>query len=739
MGRLSRPAPAAHHGRPSCLLAVLLATVAVLVVLGGADARDAAAAQGINPFVQRGGPLHDSESGKSFGTSVAISTDGSTAVVGAPGAAGGVGAAWVFTRSVSGWVERARLSGGGESGAGQFGASVAVSGDGATVLVGAPYNGGAVGGVWVFTRSGGTWSQQGPALSSSEEVGPGQLGSSVALSADGNTALVGAWQDNHEVGAAWVFARSGESWAQQGPKLLGSGGCGLPTLGNAVALSADGNTALVAGFYDCDVGAVWTFTRSGSTWTQLGSKLRASGEIGKGFFGSSLGLSADGETLVVGADEDNANAGAAWAYTRSGSSWAQQGGKLTGAGERGQGYFGAGIALSADGNTALIGGKHETTGFDGAAWTFTRSASTWTENAGKLTGGGEGSEPLQLFGSGGFGASVALSGDAHLALVGGGHTSGLVGGVWTFVNEPGATPAAAEFGRCVRFASGSALSTGSYSKAGCSTLGGKHEYEWFAGPLSARFAVAAEPGAGLSLETVRGIKLTCASLAGGGEYSGNGLSSVGGVALALKGCALRGASCSSAGAADGEVLSDTLEGALGITKLGGSSANNKVGLSLLPAAGGGLIAQFSCGASTVSIRGSVIAPIPAGAMLSAYGLRYKAKKGRQEPERFVGGAPSVLEVSLDGGAFEQAGLTLQATLRPEEPLEVNPAFSETCGPPAPTATRAPGKRHGQRKPAVRHGRVCAGAVRTKKASCSNQKGHAHAGAAAVARCKKSKA
>jgi hypothetical protein len=75
-------------------------------------------------------------------------------------------------------------------------------------------------------------------------------GSSVAISADGNTAIVGGPDDNIDasgttgVGAAWVFIRSGGAWVQQGPKLVGSGAVGQ---GFSVALSADGNIAIVGG------------------------------------------------------------------------------------------------------------------------------------------------------------------------------------------------------------------------------------------------------------------------------------------------------------------------------------------------------------------------------------------------------------------------------------------------------------------------------------------------------------
>ena len=72
----------------------------------------------------------------------------------------------------------------------------------------------------MFTRSGSTWTQQGPKLTASDETGAGDFGSSVALSADGNTALIGGIYDSATVeAAAWVFTRSGSTWTQQGPKL----------------------------------------------------------------------------------------------------------------------------------------------------------------------------------------------------------------------------------------------------------------------------------------------------------------------------------------------------------------------------------------------------------------------------------------------------------------------------------------------------------------------------------------
>jgi hypothetical protein len=91
------------------------------------------------------------------------------------------------------------------------------------------------------------FAQQGPKLVGTGAVAPSVQGDSVALSADGNTAIVGGCCDNSYTGAAWVFTRSGGVWTQQGDKLVGTGAVGNANQGWSVALSADGNTAIVGG------------------------------------------------------------------------------------------------------------------------------------------------------------------------------------------------------------------------------------------------------------------------------------------------------------------------------------------------------------------------------------------------------------------------------------------------------------------------------------------------------------
>jgi hypothetical protein len=332
------------------------------------------------------------------------------------------------------------------------GASVALSADGNTAIVGGPddetgHLASSIGAAWVYTRSGGVWTQQGPKLVGTGAVGTNgggaAQGTSVALSADGNTAIVGGPDDNSGAGAIWVFTRSGGVWTQQGSKLVGTGAAGNAEQGQSVALSADGNTAIVGGPNDnynppsaLAVGAIWVFTRSGGVWTQQGSKLVGTGSAGNAEQGQSVALSADGNTAIVGGPDDAfsqvtppSGTGAAWVFTRSGGVWTQQGSKLVGTGALGRAAQGQSVALSADSSTAIIGGPQDNSGV-GAAWVFTPSGGVWTQQGPKLVGGANGGFSEQ-------GGAVGLSGDGNTAIVGGPNNAGAI---WVFTRSGGVWP-----------------------------------------------------------------------------------------------------------------------------------------------------------------------------------------------------------------------------------------------------------------------------------------------------------
>jgi hypothetical protein len=337
---------------------------------------------------------------------------------------------WPTPRALAQPREQAKLVGSGAVGNAGQGNSVALSGDGNTLIVGGPFDG-TVGAAWVFTRSGGTWSEQAK-LVGTGAVGPAnaEQGFSVALSADGNTAILGAPFDG-AVGAAWVFTRSGGTWSQQA-KLVGTGVVGNPDQGYSVALSGDGNTALLGGPFDTPIGngnagAAWVFARSGGAWTQQ-AKLVGANAIGASVEqGWSVALSGDGNTALVGSKDDNAGSGAGWVFIRSGGAlWSQQTklGSVAAVSETAQEGFS--VALSNDGNTAILGAPGDNNSA-GAAWVFTRSGGTWSEQA-KLVGtGGSGLDQQ--------GWSVALSGDGNTALVGGPNSNNQIGAVWSFARR----------------------------------------------------------------------------------------------------------------------------------------------------------------------------------------------------------------------------------------------------------------------------------------------------------------
>jgi len=224
---------------------------------------------------------------------------------------------------------------------------------------------------------------------------------------------------------------------------------------------------------------------------------------------------------------------------------------------------------------------------------------------------------------------------------------------------------APEFGRCVAVGDGE----GRYASSACTSTGGKDRYEWRPGVSDAAFQTSLASGA-VTLETATtSAKTRCAGETGAGRYTGP--RTVGDVTLALTGCKRSSESCASAGAAAGEIVTKPLEGALGVDKLGAKSAGDKIGLDLFPAGRAGAVVEFSCGATSLAVAGSVIVPVTTNKMLLSAKLRASASKGRQKPEAFVGEGRDVLEQSLDGGAFEQVGLTLLMSQANEEAVEVN--------------------------------------------------------------------
>jgi len=376
------------------------------------------------------------------GWGAAISGDGNTVAIGAPhegSAASGIngnqndnsmdgaGAVYVFVKNGANWRQQAYVKASNPQMSSEFGHAVALSADGNTLAVSAQFEGSnakgvngnqkdrsipQAGAVYVFTRSGNTWTQQAYVKASNtgeagtaDSFGDGdQFGVSMALSDDGNTLAVGAIAEDSaspgidgnqadnsamSAGAVYVFARTGGTWAQQAYVKPANPDPG-DLFGYSVSLSADGNT-LAAGSYDeggssrgingtpdnmrRGAGAVYVFSRTGATWAQQAYIHASNAEAGDSL-GVNVALSDDGNTLLAssldedckatgvnppGCDNDRADdisTGAAYVFVRSGTTWTQQA-FLKSSNTGPNDWFGSRAALSGDGNTAALGASLE--------------------------------------------------------------------------------------------------------------------------------------------------------------------------------------------------------------------------------------------------------------------------------------------------------------------------------------------------------------------------------------------
>ncbi|MCI0710659.1 MAG: FG-GAP repeat protein [Chloroflexi bacterium] len=350
----------------------------------------------------------DPRSDDMFGRSVAL--DGDTALVGAfqdDDNGADSGSAYVFVRSGTTWSQQAKLIASDGAFEDRLGYRVALNGD--TALVAAPYSDASglySGSAYVFVRDGTTWSEQAKLLAV-DGTANNYFGISLAVA--GDTALVGASGDLRDgyYGSAYVFVRTGTTWSEQA-KLLPADGSGNDRFGLAVALAGD--TALVGSQFDDDngdnSGSAYVFVRSGTTWSEE-AKLLPSNGIAGDEFGSSVGL--DGDAAIIGAPTTVfTGVGSAYVFVRSGTTWSQQAQLTPNDGATDE--FGSSVALAGD--TALVGAikYYCFSGPCGSAWVFTRSGTTWNQQAKLLPPYGAAAE------TDGFGGSVALEG--NIAVVG---------------------------------------------------------------------------------------------------------------------------------------------------------------------------------------------------------------------------------------------------------------------------------------------------------------------------------
>ena len=315
-----------------------------------------------NQWTQVGSALIGEAADDEFGSSVALSSDGTRVAIGASGKDGnGVDAGRVrlYDWTESEWTQvGADLNG--EDYVDAFGWSVSLSSDGTRVAIGTPFNDGNgldAGHVRVYDWTETQWMQVGSDLNGQAKFD--EFGTSVALSTDGTRVAIGAsgaGENTDGAGYVRVYVWTGSQWTQVGSDLYGE--MAFDEFGWSVALSSEGTRLAIGAPYNDangnDAGHVRVFDWTGSQWTPVGSDLN--GEAAYDYLGWSVALSSDGTRVAIGAPTNgysSDNAGHVRLYDWTGSQWTQVGSALNQ--EASGDHFGRSVALSSDGTRVAIG------------------------------------------------------------------------------------------------------------------------------------------------------------------------------------------------------------------------------------------------------------------------------------------------------------------------------------------------------------------------------------------------
>jgi hypothetical protein len=345
----------------------------------------AAAAPAQWSYVQEAVFDSQAQFGGNCGMGHSIALDGDTALAGVPhpGAGGLTGQVTVYRKMAGLWAQEATLMPSDPAPGNDFGIGVAIDGDLAVVGASSAYyqSWPGAGAVYVFQRSGTTWTQV-QKLTASDPLQSAEFGWSVGIS--GTTLVVGAPQATYGNdggrGAAYVFDFNGANWTQT-TKLAGAGTTTGARNGSSVAIDGDrlvigARTTYEDGGQTIGTGSGFVFKRSAGVWSQE-AKLQATNYVAWALLGTSAAI--DGDRIVLGAPGENNNTGAAYVFDRSGSAWIQKG-RLTGTGTDSGDWFGWSVGVWS--HTAVAGAYNfdsVTPQGNGCVKLFDYDGATWTE------------------------------------------------------------------------------------------------------------------------------------------------------------------------------------------------------------------------------------------------------------------------------------------------------------------------------------------------------------------------
>lgn len=333
-----------------------------------------------------------------FGRTLSISGDGTRAAVSSyltdVGGTVDAGAVYVFLRTGSSWTQEAKITAADKATSDQFSVN-RLDATGARLVVGAINKtvSGTVsaGQVYVYSRSGTTWTQEAVIYPAADVANLKYFGTSIELDNDATRVIIGSdYSTESSVtnsGAVYIYSRSGTNWTQEA-KLVASDISANASFGRSVAITPDG-TRCVVGSHRLTVssfsqaGAAYVFSRSGTAWTQE-AKVTSNSPAANDFFGFSVSIDNTGTRIAVGAYQkttsQTSQGGMAYIFSRSGTAWTQE--AVVQAADNGTAYFGFRVFIDKTGSYLYASSHVHAAGSTlnaGAVYVFVRSGTTWTQ------------------------------------------------------------------------------------------------------------------------------------------------------------------------------------------------------------------------------------------------------------------------------------------------------------------------------------------------------------------------
>jgi len=309
-----------------------------------------------------------------FGVSVSINSTGDRVVVGSyydDTGAIDAGSVYVYSRSDTTWTLEQEINNPSPVLNDWFGQSVAIDSTGDRIVVGAHVEdtgASAAGSVYIYSRSSTTWTLE-QEINNPTPVTDDLFGYSVSINSTGDRIVVGAYGEDtgaSAAGSVYIYSRSGTTWSLE-QEINNPTPAASDYFGYSVSINSTGDRIVVGAYLEdtgaSGAGSAYVYSRSGTTWS-IEQEINNPSPAASDYFGSAVSINSTGDRIVVGAyleDTGSPSAGSAYVYSRSGTTWTLEQ-EINNPSPVINDYFGSAVSINSTGDRIVVGASGEDTG-----------------------------------------------------------------------------------------------------------------------------------------------------------------------------------------------------------------------------------------------------------------------------------------------------------------------------------------------------------------------------------------